>query len=88
MRHVAHLLADVVKLTGPEDRDRAARRLIESCQSAQQCSFTGAVIAENGVKFPADKFGSDAAQSGKTPKLFDQVRDSDNGDGRGFSQWN
>src|SRR6266478_839702 len=83
MRHVAHLLADVVKLFGPEDRDLAVRRLAESCQSAQQCSFAGAVIAENGVEFPTGKFRSDAAQRGEAAKLLDKVRDSD--DGSGFS---
>ncbi len=64
-----------------EDRDVAARRLVESCQSAQQSSLAGAVIAENGVEFPAGKLRGDAAQSGKTAKLLDQVRDSDDVDG-------
>ena len=84
MRHVAHLLADVVKLLSPEDRDVAAGRLAEACQGAQQCSFARAVIAENGVEFPAGKFRGDAAQRGKTTKLLDQIRDSDDGDGGGY----
>src|SRR5580704_11389268 len=71
MRHVPHLLADVVKLLSPEDRDVAAGRLAEACQGAQQCSFARAVIAENGVEFPAGKFRGDAAQRGKTAKLLD-----------------
>ena len=73
MCHVAHLLADVVKLVGPEDRDLAARRLAESGQSAQQCGFAGAVIAENGIELTAGKFRGDAAQRGKAAKLFDQI---------------
>jgi hypothetical protein len=84
MRHVAHLLTDVVKLTDPENRDLAIRRLAESCQSTQQCSFARAVIAENGVEFPAGKFRGDAPQRGKTTKLLDQIRDSDDGDGGGY----
>jgi len=90
MRHVANLLADVVKLAGPENRDLAAGRVVESCESTQQRGFTGAVVAENGIEFPAGKFRSNAAQSGKTAKLLDQVRDSDDVDGSGsvFSQRN
>ena len=90
MRHVAYLLADVVKFTYPEDHDVAARRLAESCQSTQQCSFAGAVIAENRVELPTGKFRGDATQSGKAAKLLDQIRDSDDGDGggRGVSQRN
>src|SRR5208282_4898898 len=88
MRHVAHLLADVVKLPGAEDRDLAARGLVESCESTQQCSFAGAVIAENGIEFAAGKLRGNAAQRGKTAKLLDQVRDCDDVDGRGFSQRN
>ena len=53
MRHVADLLADVVKLAGAEDRDFAARRLVESRQRAQQCRLAGAVVAQNGVEFAA-----------------------------------
>ena len=84
MRHVAHLLADVVKPPGAENRDLAARRLVESRESPQQGSFAGAVIAENGIEFPARKFRGYAAQSRKSAKLLDQVRNGD--DGRGFSQ--
>ena len=83
MRHVAHLLADVVKLAGAEDRDLAARRLVESGQRAQQRGLAGAVIAENGVEFPAGKFRGDAAQSGKAAELLDQVRDGDDVTGTG-----
>src|ERR1700675_2675083 len=90
MRHVAHLLADVVNLLDPEDRGLAARGLAEPCESAQQRGFAGTVVAENGVEFPAEKFRGDATQRGKTAKLLDQVRDSDDGDGggRGVSQRN
>jgi len=84
MRHVAYLPADVVKFAGAEDSDLSTRRLVEPRQSAQQCCFAGAVIAENGIEFPTGKFRGDAAQRGETAKLLDQVRDSDNG--RGFSQ--
>src|SRR5258708_9562605 len=85
MRHVTDLLANVAKPAGPKDRNLAARRLAESRQSAEQCSFAGAVIAENGIEFSARKFRSNSAQRSKTAKLFDQIRDSDDGDGRGFS---
>ena len=82
MRHVAYLLTDVVKLAGSENRNLAARGLVESRQSTQQGSLAGAVIAENGVKFPAGKFRRDAAQGGKSAKLLDQVRDGDDGRAR------
>src|SRR5208282_2130386 len=84
MRHITHLLANVVKLAGAKNRDLAARGLVESRQSAQQGGLAGAVVAENGVKFSAGKFRGNAAQSRKTAELLDQVRDGD--DGRGFSQ--
>jgi len=86
MGHVADLLADVVKFSGAEDGDLAARRIVKSCESAQQRGFAGSVIAKDGVEFAAGKFGGDAAESGKTAKLLYEVRDGDNGRGGGFSQ--
>ncbi len=87
MGHIPNLLADVVELAGAENRDLAARWLVESRQSAQQSSFSGAVIAKNGVEFAAGKFRSHASQRRKPAKLLDQVRDCDDGGGSGFSQW-
>ena len=88
MRHVADLLADVVKLACSKNGDLAAGRLVQSRESAQQGSLAGAIITKNGVKFTARKLRGDAAQGGKAAELFDQVRDCNDvdGDERGFSQ--
>lgn len=88
MRHVADIMADVVKALRAEDCDLAARWLIEAGQRTKQSSFARAVVAEDGVELAPSELGGHAAQSGKAAELLDEVRDCNDRDGRGFSQRN
>ena len=90
MRHIPHLLADIVKFARPENRDLAARWLIQPRQRAQQRSLARAVVPKNGIELSARKFRGNPAQRRKTAKLLDQVRNCDDGGGGGsvFSQRN
>ena len=79
--------ADVVETLRAKNCNLAARLVVQSGQCAQQSGLAGAVVAEDGVELAAGKFRGDPAQRRETAKLLDQVRDCDDGDGGGFSQW-
>src|SRR5882762_11865232 len=83
MRHVADLMADIVKFLRAENRDLSAGGLAETCESAEQRGLSCAIIAQDGIELSAGELGGDAAQGGEAAKLLDQVGDGD--DGCGFS---
>src|SRR6266850_7722037 len=83
MRHVADLVADVVKLLCTKESDLATGGLTESGESAEQSGLSSAIVTQDGVELSAGECGGDAAQRGETAKLLDQVGDGD--DGRSFS---
>ena len=85
MRHVADLMADVLKHVAPRIVILPAVGMIQARQRAQQRSLACSVIAEDGIELSAGKLRGNATQSGEAAELLDQVRDGD--DGRGFSQW-
>ena len=70
MRHVADLLADVVKLGGAENRDAALAGLHQSGERAQQRGLARAVVAENGVELPAANSAVTPRRAAKRPNCL------------------
>jgi len=52
-----------------EDREFAARGMVQARQSSQQRGLSGAVVAEDGVKPAAGKIGGHAAQGGESAQI-------------------
>jgi hypothetical protein len=77
MRHVADLVADIVKLLRAENGDLAAGGPTKSRESAEQRSLAGTVVAKDAVELSAGELGTHATQSGEASELLDQVGDGD-----------
>src|SRR5690242_2574191 len=79
MGHVTELVAYRAESCGAQDFDAATSRLHQSGEDAQECGFSGAVVAEDGVQPYRGEIGVDAAERGKPAELFDHSSDGDYG---------